>query len=77
MARMNDDSPYHERWTNKKLFDELMRTANLRDFGGMDSLEADRIRERTRLYRDTWMNPLIRELAKRMKVEINEPSANS
>jgi len=73
MARYNDNSPHPRDWTNAKLIHELNRTANLKDFGifvydgiiakGDDC--ADAIREKTRLYRQTWMQPVIDEIERR------------
>lgn len=77
MPRMNDSSPYSDRWTNAKLIRELRRTANMEHMSvhipsdykpasfsaGPD--DGDMIREATRLYRDSWMNPLIDEIERR------------
>ncbi len=82
--RMNDQASSPQRWTNAKLFKELMNKANLESFSGnltvtpeqaikdcdMFADAGDTIREATRLYRQSWMNPLIKELARRMKVTL-------
>lgn len=79
MARMNDDSPYAERWTNTKLFREVRRYANLEHFSGsgvdVETIlrpfpkdNGDIFREATRIYRHQ-LNHLLDILAKRLKVE--------
>lgn len=77
MSRRNDNSPYPRDWTTRKLFRELDKTANLEGFYWrinpdycQPPTHADDIREITRLYRKTWMLPIIIELAKRMKIEL-------
>lgn len=74
MARMNDSSPHVNRWTTAKLFAELNKLANLESFSMFvyDGINAkgdecaDAIREATRLYRQTWMQPIIDELERRI-----------
>jgi hypothetical protein len=81
MPRMNDSSHSVDRWTSAKLFRELNKYANLASFGGnlpaemMTDWKAGRddgnaIREATRLYRQTYLQPIIDELARRAKVTI-------
>lgn len=76
MARRNDNSPYVSQWSTAKLMRELNRTANLSDFVWQVGWKeqppkiAEDIREATRLYRKSWMQPIINELAKRLKVEL-------
>lgn len=78
MARMNDNSAYPERWTTAKLFRELNKYANLESFSWDFSphlnnnpvANANDVREVTRLYRKTWLQPIINELARRAKVEL-------
>ncbi|AHJ10757.1 hypothetical protein P106B_74 [Rhizobium phage vB_RglS_P106B] len=74
MARMNDNSTYVGRWTTAKLFAELNKSANLESFSMSDMNGiatkrgnecANAIREATRLYRETWMQPIINELERR------------
>lgn len=77
MARYNDNSPHPQHWTNAKLIRELRSKANLERFSanipadykpasfsaGKD--DGDMIREATRLYRDSWMNPILDEIERR------------
>lgn len=82
MARMDDNSPYPQRWTTAKLFRELNKYANLETFGscfrdepvsfGCQQESADFIREETRLYRRSWLQPIINELARRAKVSLTD-----
>lgn len=73
MARYNDRSPHPAKWTNAKLIERLTETANLQSlhyqprlFGETPpEMDGDSIREVTRLYRDSWMQPIIDEIAKR------------
>lgn len=73
MARMDDSSSDYRRWTNAKLMHEARKTANLENFGVFvyDGINAKgdectkAIRERTRQYRDTWMNPILDEIERR------------
>lgn len=76
MARFNDNSSDYTRWSNKRLFERLEETANLKTFcdsifdGNLPAVmgeeSSDVIRERTRLYRESWMQPIIEELKKRI-----------
>lgn len=77
MARMNDRSPYPREWATAKLFRELNKYANLESFSwsinpeySQPPISANDIREATRLYRQTWLQPIINELARRAKVEL-------
>lgn len=76
--RYNDNSPHPERWTNAKLMARAMETANLKTFsgglpqdfrpdnnGGGFGDDGDAIREATRLYRGSWMNPVLAEIERR------------
>lgn len=83
MARYNDGSIYHEKWTNSKLMSEARKYANLESFsvGWYDGEEvtfkpgwasqtgspeiADFCRERSRIYRETYLNPLLDEIERR------------
>lgn len=78
MARMNDTSPYLERWTNAKLLRELNRIANFERFDCLDVTDPEKtmphtgaaVREATRIYRGSWLQPIIDELARRAKVTL-------
>lgn len=78
MPRMNDRSPYPREWTTAKLFRELNSYANLESFswehnatwGGSRPRDADDVREVTLVYRQSWLQPIINELARRAKVEL-------
>lgn len=53
--------------TNKELIAELRRTAMLQDFGtGFGEITGDQVREVTRLYRETWLRPLLDDVEKRL-----------
>lgn len=75
MARMDDSSPYVGRWTNAKLMREARRLANLEGFGGYLPIghvgrgfphdDGDAIREATRNYRASWLNPILDEIERR------------
>lgn len=66
MARMDDNSPHCERWTNAKLMREARRKANLETFGPAgNTARGDAIRKETRLYRECWLNPLLDEIERR------------
>lgn len=72
--RMDDYSSDHRRWSSRKLVKELRDKANLTSFStptcGLlpndPAVDADHIRHATKLYRDTWMNPIINELERRL-----------
>lgn len=67
--------PTSERWTNRKLMAEARDHANLKGFGsyfrddpvtfGCQDEASDFIRESTRLYRDTWLTPILDEIERR------------
>lgn len=76
--RRNDNSTDHTRWTNHKLMVELQRYADMTNMsvnlpenyvpqpwhrGGND---AEAIREATRIYRVSWLDPLIAEATRRL-----------
>jgi hypothetical protein len=75
MARHNDNSHDLRHWTNRKLIAEARRVANFENFGSYFRADAvaiaaqgeagDFIREETRLYRDTWLNPVLDEIERR------------
>lgn len=75
MARMDDLSSDYRRWTTAKLIREIRSKANLERFGGylpegyncrgFPYDDGDAIREATRIYRESWLNPLIDELERR------------
>lgn len=77
MARYDDSSPHCDRWTNHKLISELNRTAHLETFSPSgicrtpvtiitgDDAQAF-ILEETRLYRQSWLAPIIEEIERRM-----------
>jgi hypothetical protein len=58
-----DCSCDHTRWSNRKLIAELRDKANLTRFDGD---RGNPVREATRLYRETWMNPLLDEVERRL-----------
>lgn len=68
MTRRNDNSPYIENWTNRKLIAEIRRIANFEKFGRLKDGKdiGDDIRENTRIYRNSWLNPLIEEIERRL-----------
>lgn len=79
MARYDDTHSDYAHWSKAKLLREIYRTANLTDFGASmiardpvvidDSDKAtDFIKSETRSYRDTWLNPLIVEMSRRLNV---------
>lgn len=79
--RYNDNSSDCERWTNAKLMREARKYANLESFAGgyfepmtftpgwanqTNSPDvADFCREQTRIYRETWLKPIMDEIARR------------
>jgi hypothetical protein len=72
----NDNSPDCRQWSNRHLFWELRRVANFERFGPDTFVPektidrtGDAFREATALYRKTWLDPLIDELARRLNVE--------
>ena len=73
MARYNDASPHPDRWTDAKLMREARKYANLEGFSmwvydgieGKGDAASDAIREATRNYRDSWLNPILDEIEKR------------
>lgn len=72
MARYDDTSMDVTRWTNRKLMAELRLKANLSTFqrlmvgsGENTALTADAIRNVTRPYRDSYLNPVIDEIERR------------
>ena len=77
MARMNDSSAYYGEWSKRKLINQIRKYSNMESFGGAlpDDFEykpgfpndhGPAIREATRIYRDSWLNPLIDELERRL-----------
>ena len=76
MARYNDNSYRYEDWSPRKLLVRLRETANLETFcdsifdGDLPPVKGEEgskiIRERTRIYRESWINPIIDELEKRL-----------
>jgi len=76
MTRYNDASSDYRRWTNKKLIARLKQTANLETFcdsifdGNLPNVFGEEgsnaIRERTKLYRDSWMQPIIAKIERRL-----------
>lgn len=78
MARYNDTSSQIDKWTNRKLMSEARRHANLETFsaGTMRSFSqepfpvagddpSDFVREETRLYRQSYLNPILDEIERR------------
>lgn len=75
MPCYNDLSPDYERWTNAKLMREITRVASFEKFGdyfreaavtfGTQEDCGDFIRETTRIYRQTWLEPLLEEVTRR------------
>lgn len=73
--RTNDSSPHPQRWSNVKLMREAHAHANLDTFsgslpdgqyvGGFPRDHGDAIREATRLYRQSWLNPILAEIERR------------
>lgn len=92
MARYNNASCDHTKWTNAKLISEAKKYANLESFsvgynevagcyktGWHDQVNKDQmpiedfVREQTRLYRVTWLQPLLDEIERRfLKGSIND-----
>lgn len=75
--RTNDNSIDVTRWSKEKLFRELNHRANFENnnyqlplITGLNRDDKAAIRQATKLYRETWVQPLIRELARRMKVDL-------
>jgi hypothetical protein len=77
MRRRTDNSSSDCRnWTTAKLLSEIRKYANLESFGsyfrddpvsfGHQQESGDWIREETRRYRETWLNPMIDELEARL-----------
>jgi hypothetical protein len=76
MARYDDRSPYVERWTNQGLITALRDKVNFVSAGfnlpsafvdeNHTRSDTDMIREATRLYRETWVNPIIDEIERRL-----------
>ena len=76
MGRRNNASIHSEDWTNEKIFDELRRHVDMETFGsyfrdqpiilGCQAESGDFIRAETRLYRQSWIHPLIDELQSRL-----------
>lgn len=74
--RYNNMSSDYAKWSPQKLFARLRETANLESFcdsifdGDLPAVRGDEsatvMRERTRLYRESWMQPIIDELERRM-----------
>ena len=83
MARYNDNSPYCERWTNRKLMAEARKYANMESMsighydgdeitfkpgwtGQVNAVDpADFARNVSRLYRETWLAPILDEIERR------------
>lgn len=75
MARKIDSSPHPSDWTNAKLMREARRLANMEQFGGylpegytargFPHDDGDAIREATRLYRESWLDPVLDEIESR------------
>ena len=65
--RRNDASHDPERWTHAKLVARLREVANLETYGGgLGGTPPDVVREETRLYRESWLAPLLDEVERRM-----------
>lgn len=65
--RRNDTSTDPARWTHAKLLRELRSKANLETFRTFATGDGgDRIRKSTRLYRETWLAPLLDEVERRL-----------
>jgi hypothetical protein len=83
MARFNNSSPHPDKWTNAKLMAEARKYANLESFSGSCGVEHGQVvelkgfphdngpalRETTRIYRDSWLNPILDELQRRFLKE--------
>lgn len=72
MTRYNDMSIHPENWTNAKLMREARSKANLETFANSypvnpepDQQAAEYVREVTRLYRETWLKPILDEIERR------------
>jgi hypothetical protein len=76
MARYNDLSSDCTRWTNRKLMHEARRLANFETFGASmiargtiliatSDDATDFVREETRIYRATWLAPILDEIERR------------
>lgn len=77
MGRRYDNSPHPCDWTNKKLMAEARKFANLENFSGSCGYRSDMVladfpadngptlREHTRIYRNSWLNPILDEIEKR------------
>ena len=76
MSGYNNSSPDCTRWTNARLIDEARRLSELSGFGhffrdqpvilGVQEDSGPFIREETRLYRETWLNPILDEIDARL-----------
>lgn len=76
MANWRDSSCHPQDWTMRKLLREIRGFANFERFGGTIEVDASKndylrddgpaLREGTHLYRDTWLNPLLDELDRRL-----------
>lgn len=67
--RYNDSSYDCAKWTNAKLMREAREAANLESFANMPGEKRpatpDNIREITRIYRTSWLNPILDEIERR------------
>lgn len=71
----NDNSSDCRRWSNRKLMAQARKLANLTEFGSyfreqpmILSVNEDAgpfVRETTRLYRETWLAPILDEIERR------------
>lgn len=78
MARMNDMSPHPGRWTNAKLMREAKRLASYESAGlnlpegyvvkpwHAGGNDTPAIIEATRIYRESWLNPILDEIERRL-----------
>ena len=74
--RYSDNSSDITKWSKQKLIARLRQTANLETFsdsifdGNLPNVCGEEasiaIRERTRLYRESWMQPIIDEIERRL-----------
>ena len=75
MSGYNNNSSDCRRWTNARLIDEARRLSEMSGFGrffrdqpvifSVNEDCGDWIRETTRLYRETWLAPILDEIERR------------
>lgn len=75
--RCNNNSCHPTHWTNAKLMQEARKYANLESYcgsiAGDKAIEllpfpadnGDKLREATRIYRQSWLNPILDEIERR------------